>query len=175
MICPACGNSLTEMKAGNVTVDVCSGGCAGIWFDNFELEKMDEPQESAGEALLDVPRAKGVRVDHDQKRSCPKCADVVMSRHFMSAKMEVAVDECPGCGGHWVDFGELTLIRRQYASEADRKAAADEYFDEIFGRKIQEMHAEGEEKTEKARRISRMFRFICPSTYIPGKQKWGAF
>jgi len=24
-------------------------------------------------------------------------------------------------------------------------------------------------------KISNMFRFICPSYYIPGKQDWGAF
>ncbi len=24
------------MVAGGVTVDVCKGGCGGIWFDNFE-------------------------------------------------------------------------------------------------------------------------------------------
>ncbi len=175
MICPACGNSLTEMEAGNVTVDVCAGGCAGIWFDNFELEKVDEPNESAGEALLDVPRGKGVRVDHDKKRSCPKCDDIIMSRHFMSAKMEVAVDECPGCAGHWIDFGELALIRRGFSSEAERKAAADTYFDEIFGQKLEEMRSGSHEKSDKAHRIARLFRFICPSKYIPGKQKWGAY
>ena len=175
MICPACDNGLTEMKAGDVTVDVCAGGCGGIWFDNSELEKMDEPHESVGEALLEVPRDENFRVNHEQRRNCPHCADVVMGRHFMSAKMEVSVDECPGCGGHWVDFGELGQIRGQYSSETDRKAAADDYFDEVFGRKIQEMESGSQEKTAKARRIARMFRFICPSTYIPGKQKWGAF
>jgi Zn-finger nucleic acid-binding protein len=175
MICPACGNRLTEMEAGDVKVDVCAGGCGGTWFDNFELEKMDEPHESAGEALLDVPRDQTVRVDHEQRRSCPHCDDMVMMRHFVSVKMEVVVDECPACGGHWVDFGELAKIRGQFSSEADREAAAHAYFDEVSGWKRQQMQSASQEKTAKARRIAGMFKFICPSYYIPGKQKWGAF
>jgi hypothetical protein len=37
------------------------------------------------------------------------------------------------------------------------------------------MRRESQEKLEKARRIANIFRFICPSYYIPGKQEWGAF
>jgi Zn-finger nucleic acid-binding protein len=35
MKCPACKNVLQEMTVDNVTVDICKGGCGGIWFDNF--------------------------------------------------------------------------------------------------------------------------------------------
>ena len=38
MKCPACGNTLHEMNAGSVTVDVCTEGCGGIWFDRNEWE-----------------------------------------------------------------------------------------------------------------------------------------
>jgi hypothetical protein len=37
------------------------------------------------------------------------------------------------------------------------------------------MEPESQEKAEKARKVANMFRFICPSYYIPGKQDWGAF
>ncbi len=37
------------------------------------------------------------------------------------------------------------------------------------------MGAENEENLQKAQRIARMLRFICPSYYIPGEQSWGAF
>ena len=39
MNCPACGNVLKEMTVSDISVDVCQGGCGGIWFDNFELKK----------------------------------------------------------------------------------------------------------------------------------------
>ena len=65
MKCPVCSNLLEAMTAGDVTVDVCKGGCGGIWFDNFELKKFDEPCESAGEALLDIERPQA-----GQKEGC---------------------------------------------------------------------------------------------------------
>lgn len=175
MTCPGCGKELEAMTLDDVTVDVCRSGCAGIWFDRFELEKFDEPHEETGLALLEIEKNPNVTVDRTQRMNCPRCPDITMFRHFFSVKREVAVDECPACAGFWLDFGELGQIRSQFRSEEERTAAAFEYFDEVFGERLAAMHAESEEKAEKARRIARIFRFICPSYYIPGKQEWGAF
>ena len=175
MKCPACSNQLKEMTVGDVTVDVCRGGCGGIWFDSFEFKKFDEPHESAGEELLDVEQDASIVVDHTKRLKCPKCDDLVMMRHFFSVKKEVEVDECPGCGGFWLDAGELRKIRSLFNTEEERHEAADDYFSEVFGDKLAAMRAEDEAKLAKARRVSNMFRFICPSYYIPGKQAGGAF
>ncbi len=175
MKCPACPNQLQQMTVGDVTVDVCKGGCGGIWFDNFELKKFDEPRESAGEALLDIERDKGFVVDLNKKRNCPKCSDIVMMRHFFSVKKQVTVDECPACAGIWLDAGELRQIRSMFNTEQERHQAADEYFNEVFGDELRAMQAESEASLQKARRIANTFRFICPSYYIPGKQAGGAF
>ncbi len=175
MKCPACDNALQEVRVNGITVDVCAGGCAGIWFDNFELQKMDESHEAAGERLLELERNDSVAVNHQQRRACPRCDDQVMMRHFFSVKRVVEVDECPCCGGFWLDQGELGTIRTQYASEEDRKQAAHDYFQDVFGEELERMQVESEEKLQKAQRIVRIFRFICPSYYIPGKQSWGAY
>ena len=169
MECPACGNILEEMTASDVTVDVCKGGCGGIWFDQFELTSFDEPHESAGEALLDIERDTSITVDRTKKLRCPKCSDVVMMRHFFSVKKETEVDECPGCGGFWLDAGELGRIRSLFNSEEERHKAAEMYFSELFDDQLSTM------KAEKSSRVANMFLFICPSNYIPGKQDWGAF
>ena len=175
MKCPACENILQEMTVGDVAVDVCKGGCGGIWFDNFELKKFDEPHESAGEALLDIERNESLTVDHAKRIKCPKCDDVVMMRHFFSVKKGVEVDECPGCAGFWLDAGELRKIRGLFKTEEERHEAAEEYFEEVFGDRLKAMKAESEEKLAKTRKIVNLFRYICPSNYIPGKQDWGAF
>lgn len=175
MECPACSNPLQQMTVSDVTVDVCKGGCGGIWFDNFEIKKFDEPHESAGQQLLNIERNKNVIVDHTKKLKCPKCDDVVVMRHFFSVKKQVEVDECPNCGGFWLDCGELGKIRTLFKTEEERHKAAKQYFNEIFGDKLKAMRAEDEAKLQKARKIANMFRFICPSYYIPGKQDWGAF
>ena len=175
MNCPACGNVLSQMMAGDITVDVCKGQCGGVWFDNFELRKVDEPHESAGEILLDIERNEKITVDHSKRRRCPKCDTIIMMRHFYSVKQRVEVDECPGCGGYWLDVGELTAIRKEFKTEEERRKAAEEYFSEIFDTHLASMRAKGQEQAERARNIARIFRFICPSYYLPGKQDWGAF
>jgi uncharacterized protein len=175
MKCPACKNSLTEKTVDGITVDVCQGGCGGIWFDQFELKKLDEPHEHAGEELLEIERDGAVVVDHNERRHCPKCTDTLMMRHFFSVKKQVEVDECQTCAGFWLDDGELAGIRTQFDSEAERSAAADAYFEEVFGQQLAAMRKESETKLEKARQIAKIFRFITPSYYIPGKQEGGAF
>ncbi len=175
MDCPACGRQLKEMEVGDIVVDVCENGCAGVWFDNLELEKVDEEHESAGEKLLEIARDPGGKVDHTQKRSCPRCADQPMIQRFMSIKREVEVDECPACGGIWLDSGELGRIRAQYENDAEREQAASEYFADVFGPEFARMRQESERQLQSARKFAHMFRFICPSYYVPGRQDWGAF
>ena len=117
MKCPACFNELTELLVGELRVDVCQGGCGGIWFDAFELQRVDDERE-AGDVLLSIQRDEHVVVDLARKRECPRCPDVKLHRHFFSAKRRVQVDQCPNCGGYWLDAGELAQIRAE-RSEAE--------------------------------------------------------
>jgi Zn-finger nucleic acid-binding protein len=175
MNCPCCGKELKKVVTECVTLDVCDGGCGGIWFDNFELRKFDEPDEDAEAILLSIEKDDTITVYHNERRFCPKCGDVIMMRHFYSPRREIEVDECPKCGGCWLDAGELATLRQQYDSEAERRQAADRYFSELFGEKLREMEERSEGQLAKARRIARIFRLLCPSYYVPGKQQWGAF
>lgn len=175
MKCPACQRELEEMTVDDITVDVCRGGCGGIWFDRYELRKLDEPHESGGESLLDVERDASIELDHTARRWCPKCDETPMLRHFFSVKRQVEVDECPRCAGYWLDEGELGHIRTLFQSEDERHAAAEACFDELFGNGLAALRAQSAEKTEKAREIAKIFRFISPSYYVPGKQDGGAF
>jgi uncharacterized protein len=175
MQCPACHNELDPKEAGGVTVYVCDKGCGGIWFSWMELQRFDEPKEAAGEALLDIPRVSGVTVDPGPLH-CPECKDSIqLKRHFFSVKRDVTVDECPECGGYWLDPGELRTIRTDYSTDEERRAAADAYFEETFGGQLAAEKAVSDEHLARAHKVANMFRFICPSYYIPGEQKWGAF
>ncbi len=123
MKCPACFNELTQLQVGPLVVDVCQGGCGGIWFDAFELQKVDEEQESVGEPLLHIRRNERLTVDQSRKRECPRCIGMKLHRHFFSAKRRVEVDQCPNCGGYWLDAGELALIRAERAQAATAEQA----------------------------------------------------
>ena len=175
MKCPACGHEMTEVEVQDVVVDVCQDGCGGIWFDWMELKKVDEPHEAIGQDLMHVRRDPQVAVDQDARRNCPRCADTVMMRHFASVKREVAVDECPRCGGFFLDHGELNQIRAQFTTEDERKQAARDLFADLYDEGLADVAEDSEEMVEKSRGLARMFRFLLPSHYIPGKQKWGAF
>jgi uncharacterized protein len=119
MKCPACFNELAEIQVGNLAVDICQGGCGGIWFDAFELQKVDEQDEAAGEALLHIQRDERLVLDKSRKRECPRCAGIKLHRHYFSPKRRVEVDQCPNCGGYWLDADELAMIR----AETTRTAA----------------------------------------------------
>jgi len=43
---------------------------------------------------------------------CPRHPETVMIRRAFSRTIPVQIDECPQCGGHWLDAGELAQIRR---------------------------------------------------------------
>jgi uncharacterized protein len=123
MKCPACFNELTALQVGSLTVDACQGGCGGIWFDAFEMDRVDEEQEAAGEPLLNIRRDERLVVDPSRKRECPRCAGIKLHRHFFSAKRRVEVDQCPNCGGYWLDAGELALIRAEKSQTASPNPA----------------------------------------------------
>jgi uncharacterized protein len=175
MNCPACGTTMTEMTAGGATVQVCKGGCGGLWFDEWQLRKVDQPDEAAGEALLHVERNPAVEVDPGQRRHCPRDRDVVLMRHFWSVERHVTVDECPKCAGIFLDPGELAEIRAAYKSDDERRKAADAYYREMFDGQLAGMLQKDKAKLESARRVAGIFKFISPSYYLPGKQSWGAF
>jgi uncharacterized protein len=176
MNCPACGHGLATRSVGGLTVDVCDGGCGGIWFDHFELRKVDERAESAGESLLDVRRDPGVQVDPAERYRCPKCTDdVTLLRHFWSVKREVTIDECAECGGIFLDAGELAHIRYEFSTEFERHAAADAYFKEVVDPLLDSERAESAAELERAQKFAHAFRFITPSWYLPGKQAGAAF
>ena len=118
MKCPVCFNELLPTQVGSLVVDVCQGGCGGIWFDAFELQRVDEEDEIAGEPLLQIKRDERIAVDTARKRECPRCAEMRLHRHFFSAKRRVQVDQCPNCGGYWLDAGELAEIRAEKAETA---------------------------------------------------------
>ena len=158
MICPACRNPLSSQTVGDITVDVCRDGCGGIWFDHFELRKVDERHEHAGETLLDIPRRAGAPLDPQAKRHCPRCEGVIMMQHFFSIKRRVVVDECAECGGLWLDAGELAEIRGLFPDTAAREAATTAYFNDLAAAMT------SSKKTKKA------LRFVAPAGRGNGPQ-----
>src|SRR4030095_15969652 len=66
--CPSCKNELREKGAGSMTVDVCYGGCGGIWFDRSELERVDARSASTLHTIWSDPNKSVLRTGTP---SCP--------------------------------------------------------------------------------------------------------
>ena len=132
-------------------LDACQNGCGGIWFDKRELQKLDEHSEVDVGIFSQIKADQTLKVDMQKRLDCPKCPrKIVMMRHFHSVKRRVEVDECPGCGGFWLDLGEITLIHENFSSEAERKAAQNAVFDDLFGDKLKQMRQTRRAKADEA-------------------------
>lgn len=109
---------MDTVNISGIEIDACSA-CGGIWFDNFELKKLDEHHEGSGELLEKLLSFSRI-ADHNEKRICPKC-DITLHSHEYSVNTNIFVDECYACGGIWLDAGELAAIRENFRSEKDRE------------------------------------------------------
>src|SRR5690349_25110646 len=107
MKCPACKSPLREKGAGGMTVDICYGGCGGIWFDQREVQRVD----ARSAANLDtVWRDPLKEVKLTEPRLCPRCPEQTLERRWFSEQKRVEIDQCPACGGIWLDEGEFSRI-----------------------------------------------------------------
>lgn len=162
MQCPVCSTQLTEIQAGGIKVDVCVGGCGGMWFDQLELKQLDEPHESEGQELLLVDVKQKSTPNTETRRDCPKCRDQIMMRHFQSPKRQVAIDDCPECGGIWLDSGELSTIRSLYTSDTERNAHIESIISDTWGGQMEEMRADRERAMERRSTIRNLFGYLAP-------------
>lgn len=102
---------------------------------------LDKPSDKESEyfAKLDAEKRKKLREELNKKREeekkktekpaswmkCPKCgADLKEKMHN-----DVAIDECAGCGGIWLDKGELELL----VNSEDESAKG--FFSKLFSKK----------------------------------------
>jgi Zn-finger nucleic acid-binding protein len=155
MICPACDRTLTPLKLDDITLDVCQGGCGGIWFDNFELKKLeDDPNAQVG--ALDIRTNPAIHIDHQRKRKCPKCDGVWLRRHYYSPRRKVEVDSCGSCAGYWLDALELVQISQDTKAEAGRSQSVQFLQNEAEP----EIRRFGQDDSNAAQRIRRVLEFL---------------
>lgn len=176
MKCPRTGTELKEVEIDGVKVDI-SEACGGVWFDNYELKKFDEVHESAGEKLAELMKKyKSDTIDLNKRLNSPRHPEVVMMRRYYSSKRQIQIDECPRCGGIWLDAGELTQLRELFPTEQERIDAGKKFIEEVYQElQLDDKIKESGAKAQKAQKFASIFRWLCPSNYIPGKQDWGAF
>jgi len=92
---------------GGMTLDVCYGGCGGIWFDATELDRVSASAATTLHTIWNVPIS---NVKLTEPRMCPRCPELILERKWFSDLKKVEIDQCAKCGGIWLDAGEFTRI-----------------------------------------------------------------
>lgn len=148
---------MDEVTIAGVAVDFCAAGCRGIFFDNRELERMDQTHEATDDPLLQEILADGrERDERSAPLSCPRC-DIKMRRHGYALGTDIHIDRCYGCNGIWLDRGELAAVRENFKSPEERKrnverilSAETDLGTKVAGRE-REMRAEREQADQRQR------------------------
>jgi uncharacterized protein len=110
--CPRCSSPLTRLRIGGVDTDLCES-CGGVWLDRLELSRFKDPDSVFGDALVaQLSQIPAALIDRAARLRCPRHPGVVMLRRAFSRTIPLQIDECPECGGLWLDAGELAQIRR---------------------------------------------------------------
>lgn len=110
--CPRSRTPLVHLRIGGVGTDVCEH-CGGLWLDRLELPRFEQADSAFGDALVaHLSQFPATLVDRSTRLRCPRHPDVVMLRRRYSRAIAVDIDECPECGGIWLDWDELARIRR---------------------------------------------------------------
>lgn len=166
---------MKEMTVDGINVEI-SEKCGGVWLDNYELKKLDEASETAGDKLAELLEAYiDDNIDFNQRIKCPKCPSSILMRNFYSPKRAIQIDTCPTCNGIWLDPGELTHLRTLFKTEAEKDAYGKSFVEEVVKEAMAPELKKSEEENKRAHNFAMALRFICPSYYIKGKQSWGAF
>lgn len=74
--------------------------------EQFFKKRDEELISKLREKKDDVAETEAQAASQDR---CPKCGTPLQRREYL----EVEVDECPSCGGVWLDQGELEEIARR--------------------------------------------------------------
>lgn len=107
MKCPACDTSLVVVEHQQIELDLCLGGCQGLWFDHDELIWL----RAEGAALFaDWPPAAAAH----PLRHCPRCQRVMAA----CQNDGIVLDRCPAGHGIWFDAGEIDQLLAQQPDQA---------------------------------------------------------
>ncbi len=118
MQCPRCTAELQNRVEAGITVEDCPS-CTGMWFDGDELTEYLGQHLPQLEHVDPKLRQKALMKENVSAIACPRCSSVLDRIHYAYAS-PIELDECGGCGGVWIDAGELNAI---YAYRLAQKSA----------------------------------------------------
>lgn len=112
---------MEQFTIGSATVDY-SQDSGGVFFYRFELENFVSGNDSDFEVLAEtLNQVENSTIDSTGRIRCPRHPEAVMMRRFYNPMRQVEIDECPACGGIWLDSGELCRVRQSKVAATPEK------------------------------------------------------
>ncbi|HAI13923.1 MAG TPA: hypothetical protein DCM28_19625 [Phycisphaerales bacterium] len=107
MRCPKCQNTMREVDFEGLTIERCEC-CKGLWFDLHECKKLIAIK---GSEIIDAG-SPSVGEEHNKLGvyDCPKCLHR-MSQMVDHQQPHIWYEQCPGCGGVYLDAGEFSDLK----------------------------------------------------------------
>ena len=169
MKCPACQSTLVEVVVEKIKVNSCASGCGGIWFDKKEIEAFDTLAKIHGtETIRSHAAGNKASAPSTEPRNCPRCVKYKMQKRFSCVSRKVQIDECSGCGGIWLDPGELIEIQSTYSDDHHRQKAIDQFFDRDVTPLFEMERVKVVEKHGWIDKADKVFKFLRLSYYVKG-------
>ena len=109
--CPACGKIMQKyfIQCG-CAIDICVDGCGGIFFNNQEIQELNNSQSDLEEIKKLLQDKIHTTVDENQTRVCPACG----TKMAKTRALGVQIDTCYNCNGIFLDNGELEQVRSHF-------------------------------------------------------------
>lgn len=131
MRCPACSLELETKTVSDLNLDICQKGCGGIWFDQGELEKIDQDSEILHADVLRPVKNQNVVIDRGKQRYCPKCSSNPLDKNIYDSQYHIEIDSCFKCAGIWLDLGEIEALRTHNSSKEERVEVINSFIEKV--------------------------------------------
>ena len=105
--CPRCPDRVLASQVGAWLEDVC-GSCNGRFLNGDTTLRLFEEHLRIGRAMLGE-----LTLDGPRRLACPGCGQ----KMTLTMARGIQVDLCGGCGGAWLDVGELAALSRGQVKE----------------------------------------------------------
>ena len=115
MKCPICENQLDTIEYEGIVLETCDV-CCGEWLNADELDKVTcirekKFNEEECRAIAESLTITGVRIDDvDRDLVCPNCSCITDAINY-GGDTGIVLERCAGCGGFWLDDGELEKVQ----------------------------------------------------------------
>ena len=143
LVCPVCGNKMEKifLEKQKFHIDICLDGCGGIFLDNQELKKIDQPTEDITPILAAIKDKKFKRANEHKTLTCPVCSSI-MIKNKSRFSPNTTIDECYSCGGVFLNNNELFEIRQGSLNDTKRTAEFEENMTNILKQFLNETYNE---------------------------------